>query len=197
MIFLFLPPGLVTPAPPSDNPLQVLLEALEGIPEALTDHKPAGLPKAKAEAIKLWNRHRLSLRKGMEPETYKDIAANFEHLKEATGTQAAELALDISERLAKPERPGRSAQLGAVDRACQRAWIRIDSGRWSEIPDLAVAFTPFVDSDVETHPKAVKSSLENLKLWAKSTAAKDKASAQRAVEALLECVDGFESPEKQ
>lgn len=196
MIFLFVPPGVVVEAAPSDKTLHRVLEALEGIPEALTDHKPARLPKAKGEAFKLWIRHRASLEKSVGPDACKDISAIFERLRDATGTQAAELALDISERLAKTEKPGRSAQLGAVDRACQRAWVRVDAGRWSEIPDLAAAFKPFVDRDEATHPKTVKTSRENLNLWTQATASKDKVKAQRAAEALLECVDGFESPEK-
>jgi hypothetical protein len=196
MIFLFVPPGLVVQESPSDKTLHMVLEALEGIPEALTDHKPARLPKAKAEGINLWIRHRASLEKSVGADACKDISAIFERLRDAKGAQAAELALDISERLAKSEKRGRSAQLGAVDRACQRAWVRVDSERWSEIPDLVAAFAPFVDSDHGTHPKAVQSSLQNLKLWAQATATKDKVKAQRAAEALLECVDGFESLEK-
>ena len=196
MIFLFVPPGVVVEAAPSDKTLHRVLEALEGIPEALTDHKPARLPKAKGEAIKVWTRHRASLEKNVGPDTCKDISAIFGRLRDATGTQAAELALDISERLATAEKPGRPAQLGALDRACQRAWVRADAGRWAEIPDLPAAFRPFIDQDEATHPKTVQTSRENLKLWVQATARKDRGGAQRAAEALLECVDGFESPEK-
>jgi hypothetical protein len=99
MIFLLVPPGLVVQAAPSDKTLHQVMEALEGIPEALTDHKPARLPKAKADAIKLWTRHRVSLEKSLGSEACKDISASFERLRDATGIHASELALEISERL--------------------------------------------------------------------------------------------------
>ena len=192
MLFLAVPPVLAAPAATPDKALGQLLEALEAIPESLTDRKAAQVPKAKADALKVWDLQRASLEPALKPFERKEVIAAFDRMKTSEGVLAAEAALDASEGLAKLEKPGRAARLGAVDRFCQRAWLRVEMGRWSDLPDLPAAFQPFLDHDGSTHPKAVKATRLNLDIWSKAMATRDKAQAQVAAERLLECVDRFE-----
>ncbi len=179
-----------------DKALTEVMEALEAIPESLSDRKPAQGPKAKDEALKVWNLHRATLEGALKPVERDEVIAALGRMKASAGVQSAEAALDASEVLAKLAAPGRSARLGRVDRHCQRAWLRVEEERWSDLPDLSAAFEPFLDSDGKTHPKTVGETRRLLASWAKALTGRDKVRAQQAVEHLLECVDGFETPEK-
>jgi hypothetical protein len=50
------PPAQVQAAPAPTRPLHALLEALEALPEAITDHRPGRVARDAAPATRLWAR---------------------------------------------------------------------------------------------------------------------------------------------
>ncbi len=195
MLFLF-PPSHVEQAP-QKNPhkeLGIVLEALEGVTESLTDGKPAQQPKAQISALQAWEKHKATLMPGMNSETLAKLKKAFADVKSRSGNEAAEAALDASDLLAAGLPDNRNSRLGAADRASMRAWIRVATGRWDAIPDLPAAFKRFIEQDKKAYGKTIANIETNLAAFRAGVVAKDASRSQKAAAELLELVDELEKP---
>lgn len=190
----FLPPAQVQAAPVPPRPLRTLLEALESLPEAITDRRPGRVAHAAATATRVWIRTQGALKPHLaaSDQTALDQALAAIHHKDPRA--AALAALDAQDMLLKLVPAGRDHELRRADQDGMRAWINVDLGRWDAVPNLDVAFAWLLEHDGGRHAGAVADVRRELATIDGSRKARQGAPALRAAQRLLGLVDVLEKP---
>lgn len=142
MALLLLPAALLA-APPAPTPAEVLMEALEGVPECVVEGRTGRLEGRIRYVREAWVARRDTLAKRIPPSVLAELDLCFLHM-DGGGRGAARAALDAQELLDDllPQGPARHRRAAVL--ASQRAWLAADAGRWSEMPDLEAAFAPLL-----------------------------------------------------
>lgn len=190
MIFLLFPAAIQTPAA-APEAMDRFAEALEAIPEALTDRRPARVPSAKAAALALWDREHAKLLMALPEADRAAFESAMAMLRPRSGEPAGLAALEAMALLEHRLPDGRPRWLATADREGMRAWILLGQ-RSSSLPDLEAAFQPLVAHDGGRHPQAVTRTRAELARFRKAIANGTPQEAQKAVGVLLDLVDAFE-----
>ncbi len=193
-MLLLVPPGITTEAAAPLKAIGIVLEVLEGVSESITSRTPAKQSKAISSALAAWDKHKAALLAALPTEDQTRLQNAFSVLKSTSGLRAAEAALDASDLLAVRLPADRTARLGAADRACMRAWVRVEAARWDSVPDLQAAFKPFLDQDTKNYGPALKKVETALAAFHVGHSAHDAVAAKKAATELLELVDALEKP---
>ena len=193
-MFFLVPPNIAAQAPLPLKDIGIVLEALEGVSESLTDGKPARQLKAISTAMAAWDKHKATLVANLSPADQVKLQEAFRALNSKSGIGAAEAALDASDLLAARLPADRNTRLGAADRACMRAWVRVEAARWEAVPDLHAAFKTFLDQDAKKYSLTLKKVKTALAAFHAGLSAHDAVGAKKATADLLELVDALEKP---
>lgn len=188
---LLLVPACFLALPPAGRPAELLLEALEGVPECVVEGHAARLPQESRKAVKAWRTHRAAMTKRLSAEDLAKIEASLVKVQEA-GADAAEAALDAQGILAGQVAEGRPRQLMAADRACMRAWLRAGAGRWEALPDLDGVFAPLLAPGQARYAATQAKVRVALDRQRGAAAAKDGVGFKAAIRDLLNLVDALE-----
>ena len=193
-MFFLVPPMIAAQAAVPLKDIGIVLEALEGVSESLTDGKPAKQTKAISSALAAWEKHKAALATNLSPADQVKLQGAFGALKSKSGIGAAEAALDASDLLAARLPADRNARLGAADRACMRAWVRVEAARWEAVPDLHAAFKTFLDQDAKKYSLTLKKVETALAAFHAGLSAQNATAAKTAAAQLLGLVDALEKP---
>lgn len=193
MLPLMFPAVLQAPGPAA-KVADRFAEALEAIPEALTDRRPDRVPAAKAQALALWDREQASLLAVLPEADRADFQAAMAMLRPRSGEAAGLAALEAMALLEHRLPEGRPRWLATADREGMRAWISVDLGRWEALPDLDAAFAWLLAHDGGRHAKAVAAAKRELAAFDAAGKARQGAPALRAAQRLLDLVDVLERP---
>jgi hypothetical protein len=172
----------------------IVLEALEGVSECMTDGEPAKQPKAISSALAAWSKRKTALLATLHSEDQIKLQEAFTVLRSNSGIRAAEAALDASELLASHLPKDRNANLGAADRACMRAWVHVEAARWDAVPNLQAAFKTFLDQDAKKYGLVLQKVQTALASFQTGLSAHDAIVTKKAAAELLELVDALEKP---
>lgn len=193
-MIIFLPPSQMQAAPVPARPLHAMLEALENLPEAITDRRPGRVPRDAAAAARVWSRTGSALMPHMAAGDQPALAKAMAGLQARDPKAAALAALDAQDLLLKLVPPGRDHELRRADQDGMRAWIQADAGHWDAVPDLDAAFAWLRAHDGGRHSRAVAAVTRELAAFDTARKARATASALRAAQRLLDLVDVLEKP---
>lgn len=184
----FVPPALHQ----STQPLHALLEALEALPEAITDHRAARVPAAARKAGAEWERGKATLLPKLAPADQARVRTAMDGIHGSDSRAAALSALDASDALLSLVPEGRARELRRADQDGMRAWMLAEAGRWDAVPDLNASFAWLLAHDEGRHTPAVREVQTALKAFTAARSAKDRAHALREAQRLLDLVDILE-----
>ena len=193
-MFFLLPPAQLQAAPAPARPLHEVLEALENLPEALTDRRPGRVPRDADAAARVWSRTEGALKPHVAAGDRPALARAMAGLQARDPREAGLAALDAQDLLLKLVPPGRDHELRRADQDGMRAWIQVDAGRWDAVPDLDAAFAWLRAHDGGRHPRAVAAVTQELAAFDAARQARAAAPALRAAQRLLDLVDVLEKP---
>lgn len=191
---LFLPPAQVQLAPVPARPLHEILEALENLPEAITDRRPGRIPHDAAAAARVWARTGGALKPHVAPGDQPALARAMAGLHARDPKEAALAALDAQDLLLKLVPAGRDHELRRADQDGMRAWIQVDLGHWGAVPDLDAAFAWLRTHDEGRHTRAIADVTRELAAFDAARKARHGAPTLRAAQRLLDLVDVLEKP---
>ena len=191
---LFLPPAQVQTAPAPPRPLHTVLEALESLPEAITDRRPGRVAHEAAAAARVWTRTQGALKPHLAAGDQASLDQALAGIHDKDPKAAALAALDAQDLLLKLVPAGRGHELRRADQDGMRAWINVDLGRWDAVPDLDAAFAWLLDHDGGRHAKAAAAVKQELAVFDGARKARQAAPALRAAQRLLDLVDVLEKP---
>lgn len=191
---LILPPAQIQATPVPTRPLQALLEALETLPEAITDRRPGRVARDAALAARLWARSRAALAPHLAPADQAALERAMAGLHDKEPRAAALAALDAQDRLLTLVPAGRDHELRRADQDGMRAWIQVDRGHWDGVPDLDTSFAWLLAHDEGRHAKAVIAVEQELAAFDAARTSPAAAPALRAAQRLLDLVDVLERP---
>ncbi|MDE3033914.1 MAG: hypothetical protein KGI56_09640 [Acidobacteriota bacterium] len=191
---LFLPPAQIQAAPVPARPLHGILEALENLPEAITDRRPGRVAHDAAGAARVWSRTKDALMPHVAPGDQPALAKAMAGLRAKDPHTAALAALDAQDLLLKLVPAGRDHELRRADQDGMRAWIQVDLGHWDAVPDLEAAFAWLRTHDEGRHTRAVADVTRELAAFDAARKARQGAPALRAAQRLLDLVDVLERP---
>ena len=189
---VLLPPAQVRSAPVPARPLHGILEALENLPEAITDRRPGRVAHDAAGAARVWSRTKDALMPHVAPGDQPALAQAMAGLRAKDPHTAALAALDAQDLLLKLMPAGRDHELRRADQDGMRAWINVDLGRWEAVPDLDAAFAWLMAHDGGRHTRAVAAVTQELVAFDTARKARATAPALRAAQRLLDLVDVLE-----
>ena len=189
---LFLPPAQVQSAPVPARPLHEILEALENLPEAITDRRLGHVAHDAAGAARVWSRTKGALMPHVAPGDQPALARAIAGLQAKDPHAAALAALDAQDLLLKLVPPGRDHELRRADQDGMRAWIQVDLGRWDAVPDLDAAFAWLRTHDEGRHTRAIAEVAQELAAFDAARKAHQGTPALRAAQRLLDLVDVLE-----
>ena len=189
---ILLPPAQIQAAPVPARPLHAILEALENLPEALTDRRPGRIPHDAAAATRVWAHTEAALTPHVAPGDQPALAKALAGLHAKDPKDAALAALDAQDLLLKLVPAGRDHELRRADQDGMRAWINVDLGRWDAVPDLDAAFAWLRTHDEGRHTRAVAEVARELTAFDAARKARQSAPALRAAQRLLDLVDVLE-----
>ena len=189
---LFLPPAQVQSAPVPARPLHEILEALENLPEAITDRRLGRVAHDAAGAARVWSRTKGALMAHVAPGDQPALARAIAGLQAKDPHAAALAALDAQDLLLKLVPPGRDHELRRADQDGMRAWIQVDLGRWDAVPDLDAAFAWLRTHDEGRHTRAIAEVAQELAAFDAARKTRQGAPALRAAQRLLDLVDVLE-----
>lgn len=184
----FIPPAIQQPAPS----LNALLEALEALPEAITDHRASRVPAASRTASAEWERGRATLLSRLAQADQARVQTAMEGIHGADSRQAALSALDASDTLLQLVPEGRARELRRADQDGMRAWILAETDQWTKIPDLDRSFAWLVAHDEGRHAKAIAEVQSELKAFDAARAARHRPATLHSAQRLLDLVDILE-----
>jgi hypothetical protein len=190
----FLPPAQIQAAPVPTRPLHEILEALENLPEALTDRRPGRVARDAAAAARVWAHTEAALTPHVAPGDQPALAKALAGLHAKDPKDAALAALDAQDLLLKLVPAGRDHELRRADQDGMRAWINVDLGRWDGVPDLDTSFAWLLAHDGGRHAKAVTAVEQELAAFDAARTSRATAPALRAAQRLLDLVDVLEKP---
>ncbi|MBS1766812.1 MAG: hypothetical protein JST05_05335 [Acidobacteria bacterium] len=185
---LFMPPAIQQPA----RHLDAIMEALEALPEAITDRRPSRIPGAARKASLEWSRNGSSLLSQLPSADQPRLQRAMEGIHTKDPRSAALSALDASDLLLQLVPEGRPRELRRADQDGMRAWIGVDAGRWDAIPDLDQSFAWLLAHDEGRHPKALPAVKLELRAFAEGCRSHSQDPARRAAQRLLDLVDALE-----
>ena len=191
---LFLPPAQVQAAPVPTRSLHEILEALENLPEAITDRRPGRVAHDAAMATHVWDRTKGALTPHVAPSDQPALAKAMAGLHAQDPKDAALAALDAQDLLLKLVPAGRDHELRRADQDGMRAWINVDLGHWDAVPDLDIAFAWLSAHDEGRHTRAVADVTRELAVFDAARKARQSVPALRAAQRLLDLVDVLEKP---
>lgn len=142
MTLLLLPAALLA-APLAPTPAEVLIEALEGVPECLVEGRSERLEARIRYVQDAWASRRDTLAKRIPPLAFARLDRCFLHMVGA-GRTAALSALEAQAVLAELLPQGRTCWLRDAHHACLQAWCAVDAARWAELPDLEATLAPLL-----------------------------------------------------
>ncbi len=183
-----VPPALQQPA----QPLNALLESLEALPEAITDHRAARVPAAARKAAAEWERTKAILLPQLSTADQTRVQTAINGIHAADSRAAALSALDASDALLSLVPEGRARELRRADQDGMRAWIRVEEGQWDRVPDLNNSFAWLIAHDEGRHAKAVGEVEAALKSFTAARSARTRAQALHDAQRLLDLVDILE-----
>ena len=189
---VLLPPAQVQSAPVPARPLHEILEALENLPEAITDRRPGRVAHGAARATHVWYRTKGALMPHVAPGDQPALARAMAGLHARDPKEAALAALDAQDLLLKLVPAGRDHELRRADQDGMRAWIQVDLGHWDAVPDLDAAFAWLRAHDEGRHTRAVADVTRELAAFDAARRARQGAPALRAAQRLLDLVDVLE-----
>ena len=189
---LFLPPAQVQAAPVPTRSLHEILEALENLPEAITDRRPGRVAHDAAGAARVWSRTKGALMAHVAPGDQPALARAMAGLQAKEPHTAALAALDAQDLLLKLVPAGRDHELRRADQDGMRAWIQVDLGHWDAVPDLDAAFAWLRTHDEGRHTRAIAEVAQELAAFDAARKARQGAPALRAAQRLLDLVDVLE-----
>lgn len=191
---LFLPPAQIQAAPVPPRPLHAILEALESLPESITDRRPGRVAHEAAAATRVWSRTQGSLKPHVAASDQAPLDQALAGIHDKDPRTAALAALDAQDLLLKLIPAGRDHELRRADQDGMRAWINVDLGRWDTVPDLDAAFGWLLEHDGGRHTKAVAAVKQELAAFDAARKARHSAPALQAAQRLLDLVDVLEKP---
>lgn len=183
-----MPPAIQQPA----SHLDAMMEALEALPEAITDRKLSRVPAAARKASLEWSRSGASLLSQLPASDQPRLQRAMEGIHAKDPRAAARAALDASDLLLQLVPAGRPRELRRADQDGMRAWIGADAGAWDAVPDLNPSFAWLLAHDGGRHPKALPAVKAELRAFTEARAAKAQDPARRAAQRLLDLVDELE-----
>lgn len=183
-----IPPAIQQPA----QPLNALLESLEALPEAITDHRAARIPAAARKAGAEWERSKAILLPQLSTADQTRVQTAMNGIHAADSHAAALSALDASDALLSLVPEGRARELRRADQDGMRAWIRAEEGQWDRVPGLNNSFAWLIAHDEGRHAKAVAEVQTALNAFTAARSTKVRAQALREAQRLLDLVDVLE-----
>ncbi len=169
-----------------------VLEALEALPEAITDHRAARVPAAARKAARAWAQAKETLLPRLPSTEQERFQSAMEGLHAPDAHAAAMSALDASDILLALVPEGRARELRRADQDGMRAWIRVEEGKWDRVPDLNRSFAWLLAHDDGRHTKAVIEVQAALNAFNADRTTKNRTPALHEVQRLLDLVDVLE-----
>lgn len=193
-MLVLVPPALIQAATAPAGPLNEMLEALEGLPEALTDRQPGRVCHKAALASRTWSRVEGALMPRVATGDRATLSQALAGLQAEDPRTAALAALDAQDLLLKLMPAGRNQALRRADQDGMRAWIQVEEGHWEALPDLGASFAWLLAHDGGRHTRAIASVNRELTAFSAARKARATAPALRAAQRLLDLVDVLEKP---